>query len=361
MITSWPTQCQDGAGGTTAKSPLRTRLLEMSHPIELFAYWTAQFEVTLVPPDLERGRPWLLRFRRKRGQRSKSTRDLFQTWFAKTTETRKTKVARQPIHLNAILSLSRWGPRTHLPSSSQAELLAVAEQLGPIFTALPAHGPEVVEEPAEHWFEAAAKFSQLIFSIKHQELASKDGSKTARRRMGFKRAREAIAGFHALPLDNQRWMAARYRPSPRLSARAEWAHEVAQQIDALWFLPIALRGENELTLRGIEHLRFPRLRLSSEGRSMQINVPFGIQALLIMLVYDQTIGTTLFPRACARAECGKIVLMGPRRQYCSDQCQRVVGAKRHREAERRKNVQAEARRTRRRKAINATQSRSEEG
>lgn len=330
----------------------------MPQPIELFSYWTRRYSVTLVPPDNQAETPALLRFQRKLGRQDRGVSDLFETWFARPVKTRNVKTAMEPIHLNAIVSISRiyFNRKTDELESqvvTNEAILKVAEQLGPILTVLPSQSPNVIHEPLDKWQGAAEALVQLINAIEKMQKASRDSSKTARKRQGFKKARYNIDIFDFLPLRDQKSLARSYRPAPGISARNDAEARVAEQIDSLWFLPLQVNEEYIEDIRLIEHLRFPRLRLSDkgEGRTMQLNVPFGIQALLIMLLYDQTIGQTLFPRKCARTECQKLVLMGPRRYYCSDKCQRSAAAKRHRQ---------EAKRTRAR-SRKVTQSTSQEG
>lgn len=306
----------------------------MAAPIEFFACWTAHFSVELVPPTSPAS-PLRLRFEPVRKKDGVLRRDLFQDWF-------KTSRNGQPLPtmLNLMAALTPYQPRAVDNAQMHDALLTAARHFGPLFTLLPGQtASEVtqVEEPAELWLKAARMLRQLSDEIARMTKASKDGSKTARKRR-MKRDAEADIGnyLHSMPDEMRRQHMEPYRPSPGISEYDVVAQDVSNLIDAMWLLP--LRQQDD----GLRHLTIPRPRLSEPEHAFQLNMPFGIQALLIMTLHDQSIGRTLVMRSCARSRCRKVMFMKPRQQFCSEECQRAAAAQRVRDKKNKKRKKPDA-------------------
>ena len=305
----------------------------MAAPIEFFACWTAHFSVELVPPASPAA-PSMLRFKPVRKKDGVLRRDLFQDWF-------KTSRNGQPLPtmLNLMAALAAYQPRDVDESQLHKALLAAAQHFGPLFTLLPgqtAHEVAHIEEPVDLWIQAAGMLRQLSDKIARMTKASRDGSKTARKRR-MKRDAEADIGnyLESMPDSMRRQQMEAYRPSPGISEYDIVAQEVSNLIDELWLLPL---GQQDSQLR---HLTIPRPRLSEPEHAFQLNMPFGIQALLVMTLHDQSIGRTMVMRSCARNRCRKMMFMKPRQQFCSEECQRAAAAQRSRDKKTKKRKKPE--------------------
>jgi hypothetical protein len=300
-------------------------LSRMDRPVEFFAYWTSQYAVTVVPPPLEAEGP-RLRFTPERLAPGVQTpvRDLFSGWFRTSGSGQSL-----PTLLNLLAALTAYGAGELSSPQFQQEALTAAHKLGPLFTVLPlgtAQRGLVVEEPLALWWQAAVKLRELSEAIAVLTRASGDSSKTARKRRGNRLANEAIGPqLEELEAEEQRQQRAVYRPGPGISARHQAGQDVADLIDALWLPP--MRSADA----AVTYLSFPRPRLSEDGLMFQLNVPMGLQALLIMTLHDQSIGRTLHMRTCARERCRKVRFMKAGQKYCDGKCRHAVEMQRARQ------------------------------
>jgi hypothetical protein len=95
-------------------------------------------------------------------------------------------------------------------------------------------------------------------------------------------------------------------------------------MDGLWIIPLRNAGDSDA------RLALPRLRLSPEDHTLQLNLPFGIQALLVMMVHDKRLGRSVLLRDCARPDCRMVRFMQPSQRFCSEKCQKLDAVRRHR-------------------------------
>lgn len=231
-----------------------------------------------------------------------------------------------PALLNTLLPLSGLD---HRSDEFKQSVVGVAEELGPLFTALPWHGladNAFYEEPAETWHTAAVKLAELGRALGRLSSTSSDGSEEARAR----RAEEAAEAELGRPLldmvsaQERKQLIGSYLDSPGISPKHHLEGEISELMDGLWIIPLQNAAESDA------RLALPRLRLSPKDHMLQLNLPFGIQALLVMMVHDKRLGRSVLLRSCARQDCRVVRFMQPTQKYCCIQCQQRDAVRRHR-------------------------------
>lgn len=264
----------------------------------------------------------MLRFTPVPGPAAKTQIDLFTRWFR--TSTGGPLV---PQLLTLLLGISRHvGPSTQ---EFEEAALAAAQEIGPLLTVLPGQSAVqglTIEEPVAKWVTAANALYDLILTLGQLHKASQDSSLEARQARGVERA-QAIFGEELerfSPERRQREIKP-YIPPADISERDEVAMQVGLMVDQVWLLPMPDARP------GLAQLGIPRLRLTEPGMHVHLNVPFAIQALLIMALHDRSLGRTLVPRHCARGSCRKVALMSPRQRFCSDPCKNAEMVQRSRD------------------------------
>ncbi|SEJ79694.1 hypothetical protein SAMN04488058_11918 [Deinococcus reticulitermitis] len=296
----------------------------MSDSISIFCHWSAQFSVEYVPPASldEEGQ---LRFTPVKVRGKPQLKEWFTTWHRQSLTGKPL-----PELLNALLPLAAFSEREKDSGLFTEALLDAARQLGPLFTALPWHGLNenaFYKEPVRSWHQAAQRLAELGGELGKLSTTSRDGSKTARKRRAVREA-EAVYGeatLQAVSAEQRRTLVAPYRPSPGIAPIHDLEGRIGAIMDDLWIIPLGDAEESDWKLA------LPRLRLSEGQRTLQLNVPFGLQALLIMMVHDQRLGHSVLLRTCKRPDCRVVRFMQPRQLYCSPSCQNAAAVKRHRE------------------------------
>ncbi len=310
---------------------------EMNVPVQLFCHWSAEFSVELVPP-LPGQDGGLLRFFPKRGRGAVLRREWFTHWFRQSLTG---KAAPQPVNL--LLRLATYRRYEWASESFQAVLRSVAQDLGPLFSLLPGHrAAEAVflEESVEAWWKAAQSVQEMGRMLERLPQLSRDGSKTARKRRALQAGEAMYPGeWDSLTAEQQRQFSEAYKASPGISPRHQGEEYLSGLIDHLWFPPVELPG---VPVR----LGLPHLRLDEEMTTLQINVPTGMQALLVMALQDQRLGRSLLIRECARPTCQVVAYMSPKQRYCSDRCRNAAGVQRHAEKAKQQAAAAASKRRR---------------
>lgn len=290
--------------------------------MELFACWTAQFDVSLVPFQPPQS-GLFLRFVPQQAEGQAVLVDLFERWFTTTRGGRPVFTA-----LNHLIQLANMDGRFEGPAA-QERILAAAQYLGPLVTALPsqsAMAAVTVEEPLSTWIDLAQRLKALSDAVGKLPRTGRDDSRHARTRRAELMALMDLGFPHleSLSAAERRETIASYRPSEGISALDEQLGDIGILADALWHYPISRNpGINPL-------LTVPRPRLEETIWTFQLNIPCGIQALLVMALYDRSLDGAVKVKTCARAGCHVMAFMSARRRYCSEQCQRAAAEQRRR-------------------------------
>lgn len=273
-----------------------------------------------VPPAQE-GEGGTLRFfpRRKSGRLLR--REWFTYWFSHSL---KGKAALQPVNL--LLQLSSFGKYEWSTESFRHTLLSVAQELGPLLSLLPgrrAAEATYLEEDVEQWWKAAQTIREIGGMLARLPKVSRDGSKTARKRRALKTGEAQYqAEWDSLTSQAQREYSMQFKASPGISPLHQASGYMSALIDGVWFPEVNIPGVPD-------RFGLPHLRLAEEGFTLQINVPTGMQALLVLALQDRRLGRTLMIRECARPTCRVLAFMSPKQRYCSDRCRNAAGVQRH--------------------------------
>ncbi|GGN34651.1 CGNR zinc finger domain-containing protein [Deinococcus daejeonensis] len=303
----------------------------MAESIQMFCHWSAEFAVEYVdaPSAGEDGR---LRFVPMLRDDRLVRREWFTRWHRQALTGKPL-----PTLLNTLLPLSGLGVRS---DEFKQAVVQVAGELGPLFTALPWHGlasNAFYEESPKMWHDAAVKLADLGRAMGCLSSTSRDGSEEA----NLQRAEDAAEGEFGRELLDM--ISAKIRQeliesrldSPGISPMDHLEGEISRMMDRLWIIP--LRNEEESDAR----LALPRLRLSPEDHTLQLNLPFGIQALLVMMIHDKRLGRSVLLRDCARPDCRVVRFMQPSQRFCSAKCQKLDAVRRHRAKAREASALAE--------------------
>lgn len=300
---------------------------QMAEPVQLFCHWSAEFDVALVPPNSGQGMA-LLHFVPRRARARPLRREWFTYWHRQSLTG---KAALQPVNL--LLRLATFDRYDWETESFRTVLTGVAQELGPLFSLLPGHRAAeaaFLEESVEDWWKAAQSVRELGRMLERLPEMSRDGSKTARKRRALQVAAAEYPGdWKALTAEQKRQFSEPYRESPGISPRHQAEGHLSGLIDQLWFPAVNLPGVPT-------RLSLPHLRLNEEQTSLQINVPTGMQALLVMALQDRRLGRSLLIRECARPACQVVAFMSPTQRYCSGRCRNAAGVQRHAEKVNRK-------------------------
>lgn len=293
----------------------------MSETVQMFCHWSAEFAVEYVDA-VQADSAGRLRFVPVRREGRLVRREWFARWHRQMLTGKPL-----PALLNTLLPLGSLDPRS---DEFRQTVVRVAEELGPLFTSLPWTGlasNAFYEESVEMWHKAAVQLADLGRVMGRLSSTSRDGSDEA----NLQRAEEAAEALHGREvLDTfsaeERSEAVRgFLDSPGISPMDHLEVEISQRMDDLWI--IRLRNEAESDAR----LALPHLRLSPEDdHTVQLNLPFGIQALLVMMVHDKRLGSSVLLRSCARLDCRVVQFMKPTQKFCCIQCQRLDAVRRHR-------------------------------
>ena len=250
-------------------------------------------------------------------------KEWFENWYSQSLGGKPL-----PQLLNTLLPLATLPANFFESEAAIAQILYVAQQLGPLFTALPWNGltqNKVYEEPVQSWHLAAQKLAELARNLERLTTVSKDGSSTARRRRAL-RVTEAYYGadhLESVSAARRRELIAPFVNSVGVSPSDKLEGHIADIMDALWIIPIRNAEESDW------RFALPRLRLSAD-HTLQLNLPFGIQALLVMMIHDQRLGRSVRLRTCKREACRVQMFMQSGQQYCSPVCQNLEAVRRHR-------------------------------
>lgn len=292
----------------------------MNVPVQLFCHWSAEFSVEFVPPARE-GAGGTLRFFPQRKSGRVVRREWFTYWFSQSL---KGKAALQPVNL--LLQLTSFGEHEWPTEPFQKTLLAVAQELGPLLSPLPGHRAveaTYLEEDVAQWCKAAQDIRDIGVMLERLPTLSRDGSKTARKRRALRAGEAEYPGeWDAVTPQARREFSAPYKASPGISPLHQASGHLGALMDRVWFPDVNLPGVPS-------RLGLPHLRLAEEGFTLQINVPTGMQALLVLALQDQRLGRNLLIRECARPTCRVSAFMSPKQRYCSDRCRNAAGVQRH--------------------------------
>jgi hypothetical protein len=294
----------------------------MPDAANVFCHWSAEFSVTYDRPE-QLNQPGTLRFIPLRRGNKAVHKEWFENWYSQSLGGKPL-----PQLLNALLPLAALPSNFFESEAAISQILDVAQQLGPLFTALPWHGltqNTFYKEPMQSWYLAAQKLAALGHDLGRLTTISKDGSSTARRRRAL-RVAEADYGADYLESvgdSRRRELIAPIVDSVGVSPSDKLEGRIADIMDTLWIIPIRNAEESDW------RLALPRLRLSAD-HTLQLNLPFGIQALLVMMIHDQRLGRSVQLRTCKREACRVPMFMQPRQQYCSAVCQNLEAVRRHR-------------------------------
>lgn len=299
----------------------------MPDPVNIFCHWSAQFTVELVPPEAPAGQK-RVRFTPVKVSGKPVLREWFATWHRQSLTGKPV-----PELLDALVKLSGFPEWEQDTEEFTQAFLTAAQRIGPLFTAMPWHGlaeNAFYDEPVVSWHQAARQLAQLVGQMERLKTVSRDGSKTARKRRALKEAEVVYgeAALQAVDADRRRAMIAPYRPAPGIAPVHDVEQEIAAIMDHLWLVPLANAHESDW------RLSIPRPRLSEANSTLQLNIPLGIQALMIMLTHDQRLGRTVLLRTCARPDCRVVGFMRSSQQYCSEACRSAEAARRHRAKQR---------------------------
>ncbi|PTA67376.1 hypothetical protein [Deinococcus arcticus] len=292
----------------------------MSESVQMFCHWSAEFAVEYVEAAHASGKG-LLRFAPVHREERLVAREWFARWHRQALTGKPL-----PAVLNTLLPLSGLDPRS---DGFKHTVVRVAEELGPLFTSLPWHGlasNAFYEESVEMWHAAAVQLADLGRAMGRLSSTSRDGSEEAQ----LQRAEEAAESEHGrelldtVPAQLRAEIIRGFLASPGISPMDNLETAISIQMDRLWIVPMRNAGESDATLA------LPRLRLSPEDHTLQLNLPFGIQALLVMMVHDKRLGRSVLLRDCARQDCRVVRFMQPSQRFCSEQCQKLDAVRRHR-------------------------------
>lgn len=293
----------------------------MSETVQMFCHWSAEFTVEYVDA-VHADSGGRLRFVPVRREGRLVRREWFARWHRQTLTGKPL-----PALLNTLLPLGGLDSRS---DEYRQAVVRVAEELGPLFTSLPWHGlasNAFYEESAEMWHQAAVQLADLGRVMGRLSSTSRDGSDEA----NLQRAEEAAEGEHgrevldAVSAQQRAEIIRGFLDSPGISPMDHLEGEIAKRMDDLWI--IRLRNEAESDAR----LALPHLRLSPEDdHTLQLNLPFGIQALLVMMIHDKRLGRSVLLRDCARPDCRVVRFMQPAQRFCSEKCQKLDAVRRHR-------------------------------
>lgn len=301
----------------------------MPGSVSMFCHWSAQFAVEYVPPE-QPSEPGRLIFTPLLVQGKAVHKEWFATWHRQSLGGKPL-----PELLNALLPLSTYSAKALGSEPFIGDVLKSAEQLGPLFTALPWHGlanNSSYEEPVTSWYMAAQHLADLGAELGRLSLTSKDSSSTARKRRAI-RAAEAVYGEEILndaSEELRRQLIAPYLDPPGIAPIHDLEVRIGLIMDHLWIIPLANTSESDW------RLALPRLRLSPADHTLQLNLPFGLQALLVMMGHDQRLGRSVLLRTCERPDCRVVKFMQLRQKYCSSACQNADAVRRHRQKAERK-------------------------
>lgn len=248
-------------------------------------------------------------------------REWFTYWFQHSLIGR---AAPQPV--NWLLQLAPFARHELNSELFLASLQTVAQELGPLFSPLPgmqAQEAVYLEESAETWWKAAQALRDLGQMLESLPTISRDASKTARKRRALRSGEAAFWGdWEELTSVERREVSDPFKASPGVSPRDHAEAQISSVIDAWWFPKLNLPDvPEELTL--------PHLRLDEAQLSLQLNMPTGMQAVLVTALQDRRLGRNLLIRECSRPTCRVIAFMSPRQRYCSDRCRNAAGMQRH--------------------------------
>lgn len=275
-----------------------------------------------VPPIRE-GEGGSLRFFPQRKSGRLLRREWFTYWFSQAL---KGKAALRPVNL--LLQLASFGKYEWSTEPFRNTLLSVAQELGPLLSLLPgrrAAEATFLEEDVEQWWKAAQAIRDIGVMLDRLPKLSQDGSKTARKRRALKTGEAQYPGeWDSLTTQEQLEYSTQFKASPGIAPLHQASGYLSALIDEVWFPEVNIPGVSS-------RLGLPHLRLAEEGFTLQINVPTGMQALLVLALQDRRLGRNLMIRECARPTCRVSAFMSPRQRYCSDRCRNAAGVQRHAE------------------------------
>lgn len=303
----------------------------MTGSVQMFCHWSAEFAVEYVDAP-SAGGDGSLRFVPVRRNERLVQREWFTRWHRQALTGKPL-----PTLLNTLLPLSGLDRRSE---KFQQAAVQVAEQLGPLFTALPWHGLAsnvFYEESVEMWHTAAVRLAELGHAMSFLSSTSRDSSEDARRQRAEEDAEDMFKRefLDTVSVEVREMFIASVMDSPGISPMDHLEGDISKMMDRLWIIP--LRNEEESDAR----LALPRLRLSPEDHTLQLNLPFGIQALLVMMIHDKRLGRTVLLRDCARPDCRVVKFMQPAQRFCSAKCQKLDAVRRHRAKAREASALAE--------------------
>lgn len=293
---------------------------EMPDSVNVFCHWSAEFSVTYAHP-LQPDQPGLLRFTPVRKHNKAVHKEWFENWYSQSLGGKPL-----PQLLNALLPIAALPDNFAESEEAISQVVDVAQRLGPLFTALPWHGlgqNEYYEESVRSWHLAAQQLAELGQELERLATTSKDGSSTARRRRAVKVAEADFGADYVESLDDtQRHdLIAPFIASIGIAPIHKLEGRIADIMDALWIIPIQNVEESDW------RFALPRLRLSA-NHTLQLNLPFGIQALLVMMIHDQRLGRSVRLRTCKREACRIAVFMRSGQYYCSTRCENLSAVQR---------------------------------
>lgn len=267
---------------------------------DLFATWTTDFDVQVdLPLRTLTFRPAL------KDGRSLRPRSLF-------ARPGKGESSYQTL-IGEFLSL-----RSESPAQAWAR---TAARLGPLFAHHPLHHAAVgspLTESLEAWITARDALATVWSDIHALAMASATPlTPEERRQVGLDNLMAAGLGVPADAL-----------PPAQLDPLLEAYMPSTTQTDQLGMLESIGAGLNRWFLD--PHPRLVPL-LNPTTLQVEIVVPQGIQALLLMTVALAREDMTAFPNRCARPGCTAVAFMKGRRIYCSTPCQTAHKAARYRQ------------------------------